>query len=377
MFTDIYRKLISALLGSLLLLTACKEPVTDDSDYTDLDTLNIADSIFSKNFSLPVDRESLRYIRLETSERSLIGRIDQLAVCQDVIWILDGLNNKVLLFRISGKFIGNISVKNAWLQQFDLYNNEIYVFERTYGRIYKFSSKGSLLKVFSPGFHGAQFAVLYPDAFVYNTLGLKTSDRNSEIYQLAIHRNEGYGLKLPFEKEYTGLKYSFGNQFSRQGGQVNFLTAFSSILYKVDTTGIKALTKFDFGRYNMNDSVYLSRQTYNDYHRTSCVTDLTVCAGLGPVTLYRFAFEGKEGYLLADLKRKKIINGGIGVTAGAESDFNNPIPVCSYQDKLVAVIEPRTILLNAVNKSLQFAKQHDLAKVKATDNSFLLLYTLL
>lgn len=377
MFNHVKSYLLLTLSSFSFLIISCTNPSKNDVNYTGFDTLRVDNQIFSQAFQMPVNTRSLQYVRLETNTYSKITRIDQLEIHQEVIFVLDCLSNKIILFTLAGDFLRSISIKDGQIHQFDFFDGNLFVLEKKKGKIYEYSLDGSLIKTFNTGKQGGQFVVFNQGAFAFNTLGLKTATKDSEAYQLAIYNNQLIQLKLPFKKPHTGLKYTFGNQFSRYHKQIEFLTAFTNTIYQLDPSTIKAVTKFDFGLYNMPDSVFLSRNRYNDYNQTPYVTDLLTVFHIDSYSFHKFAYKGEEGYLLTDGNRKKIIQGGIGVMAGAESDYFNPIPIFNYQDKLVAIIEPAELLSNIHIRNSRLFKQHDIQTIKYSDNPFLLFYTLL
>ena len=366
-------------LGCFLIL-ACQRDRKDLVSYASMDTLSVSSKIFDHPFEIPINRTSLNYVRLETGLHPTITHIDQLKIYLNTIFILDRSTSSLTFFDITGKFIKSITIKNTSLQYFDILDNEIYLLDRNQSKLFKFNLQGKLLKTIHQDFHGVQFAALPGDKFIYNTCGLITRDGESEKYQLSMPGLKKADMQLPFKPIYSGIKYLFENQFSRNGSQVFFTSAFENVIYKIDTTKITALTKFDFGNYNMPDSIFLKGKAFDNFNAFPYVSDLVNVANNSRFSFFKFSYNNRQGYVLSDSKRKKVIAGGIDVVADEASDFNNSIPVCSYGDKFVAVVSPKDWLKMSSEldlSSTKLNKKYPMQSIKGSDAPILLFYTLL
>jgi hypothetical protein len=318
-----------------ILFLGCKENKRGIINYSSLDTLNVDTSVFSHPIKISLDKSSLKYVKLQSGTNLIANHIKQLKIYNHTIYILDKYSNSIILFNISGKFQKRVSIKNAHFQCFDIYENAIYILEKNQSRIFKLDLEGKLVKVLNQDFHGVQFAALPKGKFIYNTGGLITRDADSENYQLSIPKKEIAELQLPFKPIYRGIKYFFENQFSRRNDQLFFTSAFENVIYKIDTNTITALTKFDFGKYNMPDSIFLKAKEFDNFNDFPYVSDLVNVANNSGFSFFKFSYHHCQGYLLIDARKRKIIEGGIGVVAESVTDFNNIVPICNYARNLL------------------------------------------
>lgn len=368
------------VLSCMLGFVSCKKKEKNLVNNKFITTLFIDSSIFSHPIQIPVNHSSLRYVQLQYGRHNVVNHIDEIKINSNTIFILDRLESCLTLFNMTGKFIKSVVIKNSQLQHFDIYNNNLYVLDNGQNRISKFDLKANLIHTYNQGFHGVQFATLPDDKFVYNTGGLVTSDGDSEAHQLSIVNGSHISVLLPFKEIYKGVKYFFENQFSRDNDQLFFISAFDNVMYKIDTSKITGLTKFNFAKYNMPDSIFLKGQAYDSFNAFPYVSDLVNAVNTSRFSFFKFSFNSQQGYLISDAKRTKIIAGGISVAANEASDFNNVFPVCSYGDTLVSVVTPKIWIKMSTELDLSKTKlnnNYPLKKMRFDDGPILLFYTLL
>jgi len=359
---------------------SCKKKERNLVNNKFIDTLLVDSAIFSHPIQIPVNHASLRYVQLQLGGRDLINHIDQIKIHSNTVFVLDKSSCKLSLFDITGKFIKNIVIKNAQFQCFDIFNNSIYILDKNQNIIFKCDLKGMLIHTFNLGFHGVQFAALPDDKFVYNTSGLITSDGDSENYQLSIVSGNQSSIQLPFKAIYKGMRYFFENQFARNSDKLFFISAFDNVLYKIDSSKIVGLTKFNFAKYNMPDNVFLKGQAYDSFNEFPYVSDLVNVVNTSRFSFFKFSFKGQQGYFISDVTRKKIVVGGVNVEANEASDFNNVFPVCNYGDTLISIITPKNWIKMSAEVDLsktQLNNKYPLNTMRFDDGPILIFYSLL
>jgi hypothetical protein len=329
---------------------------------------------------MPIDASSLNYVRLETNINSKIYHVDQIRIHKSHIYVLDKPGRSFLIFDITGKHVRTVRIKSSELQGFDLVDDMIYLLETEKGKMIKLDLSGRLIQELNIGFRGVQFVAFPGETFVFNTAGFATIDRNSDRFQLVATHSTRSKMLLPYADQYKGLKYYYESQFYRRGKNVNFISAFDNVIYKVDTGHAEALTKFDFGKYNMPDSVFVKGQAFDNFNAFPFVSELTNTANNDSLSFFKFSFSGKEGYLLTTNDRKKLIAGGVGMLSGITVDYSNVTPICSYNNKFVALIKAQAVLTlpSTVDRSkLKITRQLGVNTIIASDNPILLFYKLL
>ncbi|MDO5572067.1 MAG: 6-bladed beta-propeller, partial [Bacteroidales bacterium] len=98
---------------------------------------------------------SYKFIPLQTTEKSIIGRIEKILVCDDCFCILDRDNSNVFLFEKDGRFRCRLGEKghgpgehlDAWNVAYDKDNKEIVLLDLTGRKLMHYNLKGKLQRV--------------------------------------------------------------------------------------------------------------------------------------------------------------------------------------------------------------------------------------
>ena len=114
---------------------------------------------------------SYSFVRLETSEKCLVGHIDRIIKCPGCYCILDRDNANVLIFEEDGKFRCKLGSKgharnehlDAWNMAYDEKNNHIVLLDLTGRRLMSYDLMGNLKKVASLFFLYTDMAFLGDD----------------------------------------------------------------------------------------------------------------------------------------------------------------------------------------------------------------------
>ncbi|MGD9558049.1 MAG: 6-bladed beta-propeller [Mangrovibacterium sp.] len=75
-------------------------------------TIRIPSNLSESGINLDEIMDSMYYIRLETDTSALIGDIDKLLFCDDIIVVIERIKRQsILLFSRQGKFIGGLGIQ--------------------------------------------------------------------------------------------------------------------------------------------------------------------------------------------------------------------------------------------------------------------------
>ena len=222
--------------------------------------INIPDSLPKQ----PLSRifSHVEYIKLESSERSLIGVITKAFIDDDRIYIFDNIQKCLLCFGVDGKYIsryqnlGNGPGEYKTIHDFDLLpNRKGIVLLADNERILLLDRDLKFLKDQKTLFKSSSLAALTLDIFAFYTAqweGIVNGDTANQ-YNLVINN-----IKT---KEAAGL---FPNQLSKRlrfGGEIVFYRSDALIYlnpmhyngYFVSERGVDSIWYFDFNRKRFDD----------------------------------------------------------------------------------------------------------------------------
>ncbi len=212
------------------------EPVTK-SPLDSLIVIDLEANITNyKEIPLSEISDSIIYIPLETSKKSIIGKVFQYGVYDDAI-IINTLN-EVIVFNRAGKFINKIGRRGKGPNEFnyansvDYYNNYISIL--TTNKVLEFSKNNRLIRRIGLSQSGDQIMVLSPNSFAQS---FKNSYGNAD-YILQTFNDKGEVLlsKSPVETfKFTGSTLThfsgFEKSFSRFKSDVLFREEYNDTVY--------------------------------------------------------------------------------------------------------------------------------------------------
>lgn len=365
-----------SLAMALWSIMSCNTTAQDDLGSAPVKTVFVNSRMLDSVFKLTVNKSSVSYVRLQTNANSVISSVNQIRIYKGVIYILDKPNSAFLLFDISGRFLKKTTFKKQRLLNFDIHENAVYLLSKRKGVIYKMDLRGKIIKSFTLGLQGVQFLAVSDTSFIFNTAGLETTNKLSASHQLSeIYVNGKQKFHLPFADPYQSLCYYFNNQLSRSDSGISFTSAFKNISYTIKKQKVTSVIKFDFGKYNMPDSIFIKLKAKDDFNSLPYVTDLANPVKTKNYSFFTLTLKNRGGYLLLRNTDNKLLGAGTGIEANADTDFNNIAPLGSYNDRFFTLVRPTDLLLNKAGASLLFsAKQNN--DLNEHDNPILMFYSL-
>lgn len=158
------------------------------------DLLN--EAVDSIGYSLFVD--SIKYVNLETSDSCLIGKITDLVISNEYIFVFDKKRQTIWRFNRDGRFLNKIfrqgngpgEYTNIEQFEYDEKNNQIVVL--AWGkRLMYYTSEGEYLKTLQLDISGNDFKIIPQGGFIISRAGL--DDNTAGVYYV---NNSGKGEKL-------------------------------------------------------------------------------------------------------------------------------------------------------------------------------------
>lgn len=183
--------LLSLFVG-VLIMTSCGNPPSIVSNSYDSTIVNLPYHIdLEKNLnnvrSVPISQigEKLEYILLETSPKSLIKRIVQIAFSESYIFISDF--NKLLQFDRSGKFIRQVGGNGKGPGEYiyvagfciDEKNEKIYIIAWSLRSVLVFDFDGKSIGSFKTPFNSSQFLSIDSNNFIFHSANVPIQKKDT------------------------------------------------------------------------------------------------------------------------------------------------------------------------------------------------------
>lgn len=223
-------------------------PVINFSDL-DLDRIPKFSDIF----------DSISFVKLETRDDVLIGRIDKILAVNDKYVILDeSLAKAVLVFDEQGKFVNKIGNNGRGPKEYDSPNDIAY--DRYRHEIVIRNNNRKVLMFFKID---GTFVEEIPVDFYFGTMGVASADiiaiyRNNkgsgkDDYNLVMIDRDGNTRNqlLPIDRTTDLLSPPCKGAFSAYGDSLQFMPQYSRTVYDVNESGIAPRYRLDFGKRNI------------------------------------------------------------------------------------------------------------------------------
>jgi hypothetical protein len=196
---------------------------------------------------------SYTVVPLETTQESLIGKIEKLYLTSNRIIVFDSKAMNILLFNIDGHFIRKIGNRGNGPDeyqffndiQFDKINSVIYAQERYQNCIYKYNLDGKLVEK-TPKFD-IDFNSFYKTKNGYWVYSCFKSN-NPNGYNLMLLDNDVKTIKKSFFPQEAFINATFSSTFIESDeGKLFFTYPSSNIIYELKDEQAISHLKIDFG----------------------------------------------------------------------------------------------------------------------------------
>ncbi|MDR0421936.1 MAG: 6-bladed beta-propeller [Proteiniphilum sp.] len=219
--------------------------------------------------------DSVRYVRLETTDDILIKDITQLKCVNGKIYILDNKTQTLFCFNMDGKLAWKICRTGQGPQEYSRLTS--FDIDERNGKLYLFSARdkisvcdlsGNFMKEYNVRLGGTSFACGGDHLYIYannNPNHVEGSETNNYLLLFDEEKNILKG-KLPFKADKrfgTMNTYNTSDAFCRYGDEVRFFMPFSNSIYSLKEDSVYIKYQFDFGKYNLPDS-YFENYTTDD-----------------------------------------------------------------------------------------------------------------
>ena len=202
--------------------------------------------------------DDVRYIRLETKNESLIGRIDRVIATEDKFIILDSsIAKMVFVFNSNGEFLNRIGSNGGGPEEYDEpddiaydeYSNELLVLCHNYKSILRFRLDGTFIGKTMIDWWVNSIFVVAENAYVLFLNNYTQKDGKKNEYNIVIINKEGKILEnlLPYD-ESTGKLSPPKPTFSYYNDEIIFSLQHFNIVYSLNNKEIERKYYWDFGK---------------------------------------------------------------------------------------------------------------------------------
>ncbi|MGN7988746.1 6-bladed beta-propeller [Pedobacter sp. 22226] len=327
------------------------------------DTINIPASLENVSFDYNKTLTDIRFVKLETTSKSIFGYPDRIFISDNRIIICDiYISKSVFLFDSSGKFIDKVGVgsddhsglKSIRDATFDYRHKVLSIFDDKDGKIATFDTQGKLIKKIAIKPFFVRFSYLKDSIYVLQT-PIENRGVSGELndFDLAFSDNDGAIKSASWSNEkdkkiLPNYDYNTKIPSSGSGEFIYYSPKFSRTIYQVKNYPLSIHSRF-----------YLNFLGKND----TSPSEFTTLADLNTMKDEKFYFDGSiisSGALhfialmekniptgvFYSSRTKKIYGGQpisrLGINEKAKMDYFS-YPIASTATEFISILNPSEI----------------------------------
>lgn len=261
--------LLNVLLTAGMFVASCKSDVFYNSD---VETIEV-DFRDLKSVSCDEVIDSIRFVKLETTEKSLIGNIDNIFFVDSTIVVFDEfVTNSANLFDLNGKFKKRLSNKGngpkEYLKISDLFidKNRIGIKDNLKSRILFYDCDGNYLETVKTPYVFGDIRTIDEDKYILhldgvNNTGGKEYDKSSFVI-VDKQFKPLYGIVTKLISE--DFSWSYINNYFPNGNEMMCIADMQDDIYLVNSKGYKAKYKFVIKPNNLYDQTYWNDEEFTE-----------------------------------------------------------------------------------------------------------------
>ena len=380
------------LIPIVLLICSCYSCATDkkEENISRIDlksfeetTLKFKDKTFFQNCFL---------VKLEASEKSMLGRINQVEVFKEYIYIHDGQTSRILIFDKSGKYLSDVGSKGRGPEEYvsasiffiNPYDKSVNVIDPLNSNVIKYSLTGKFINKIKYENSNMSFVnkitmINENELFCYSTINWRDDAAFSVLNATDLSLKETI-LSYPYRSEKQMNTNLYPTPFSFNDGKVIFITPFSNQLLSYKNGETEPYIYVDNDKEEISSELLSTKLKANDDDFTSVMSQVADEGkyNTGISTIYensRFLYceyrveRHQAAMILWDKKEKKgfFIKPATGLNFhGMATVYENTavcvlheLTIASYQDRIskdenAKALYPKELLdvLNSYNKEV-------------------------
>jgi hypothetical protein len=202
------------------------------------------------------------FVKLETQDSSLIGRVDKIIATEDKFVILDAsIAKMVFVFDKNGLFLNRIGNNGGGPEEYDCpddiaydkYNDEILVWCSNYKSIFRFKLSGTFVKKIQTSWWASSIIVAAKDTYCLYLNNLVQKGGSPNEYNILVLNENGKVVKrlLPLNKDTKNLSPSNKNAFTLFQDTILFSPQYSNRIFTLHQDEIIPKYYVNFHNHNI------------------------------------------------------------------------------------------------------------------------------
>ena len=207
--------------------------------------------------------DSIRYVKLETTDDILLGGIEVIKYANNRIYILDRRKALFSFDATTGKCLWKIQSIGQGPKEYiqpmsidiDEKNERLYLF--CHGeKIIEYDLSGNFIKAYNVRLWGINIAAANDYLYIYtgNTLNWINNQKSYNYLLIYNKKDNSLTAELPFEDNLshgTIRIYNSSNAFYHHNDEVRFFSPYSYNIYSIKGDMVDIAYRFDFGKLNL------------------------------------------------------------------------------------------------------------------------------
>lgn len=189
-------------------------------------------------------------VLLEKNEKCLIGEINKVISAKGKLFVLDeSVAESLYIFDQSGRFIRKIGDKGKgfgeylYIESFDVVNDYIYLLSGLDQKLIVYDFDGNVIKEIRLDDHGGSELNVYGNGSFFTI-------RSNSLLSVYFWNKEGKIKNSIIDEESTFIKWETDKGISHVGESIFICPIFDDVIYKVENKQVMPCYSFDFGEKN-------------------------------------------------------------------------------------------------------------------------------
>lgn len=211
--------------------------------------------------------DQLSYVKLETKDSCLIGRISKIIATDDKYVILDeSIAKMIFVFDLKGRFLNRIGNIGSGPEEYDCpddiaydkYNDDLLVWCHNKKTILCFKLDGTFVRKIETDWWAPSLFVTGENQYALFLNNYKQADGKPNDNNILIFNKKGELLRslLPYNKNTGTISPPSGHEFSTYGNEILFSPYLSNKVFKLEQKNLVLKYYYDFGKKNISPSFF-------------------------------------------------------------------------------------------------------------------------
>ncbi|WP_241294583.1 6-bladed beta-propeller [Belliella kenyensis] len=242
-----------------LFISSCSQKPTNVDLLDEIDAAHLVVVDFDNKSDMKYEDyiDFVKYVKLETTDESLIGAVDNLLFDDDKIFVVDKqVSKSIFVFDMEGRFTHKIhavgdgpdkyfSIRDVSL---DVANKRICLVDLDGRRIKFYTYEGEFLESVRMPFLFSSMIHLTDDQFVFNS-GLSANQDKEDVdgYALVVADMEGKVSYKKFEDRNHNFSFTIQDPLRISGSDIFYNPRYRDVIYSISQEGALPFYKVDMG----------------------------------------------------------------------------------------------------------------------------------